>query len=422
MVSTSTTVNLRAMTPPSQGRDRPADHHHDDLDVEIVVPVYNEQDQLAAHVRRLARYVAGHVPLKVRITIVDNASTDDTWAIAQALITELSTVRVMHLPVKGRGRALRAAWQASDAKVLAYMDLDLSTDLAALLPLVAPLLTGHSDLAIGSRLAASSRVVRGPKREILSRGYNILVRTALATRFSDAQCGFKAIRADRAALLLPLVQDNGWFFDTELLVLAEKAGLRIHEVPVDWVDDPNSTVDIGKTVAGDLRGVARLARDLGAGRIPITSISEQILDTAAPRSLAGQLWRFCIVGVISTLLYATIYLLARDDLGALWSNFIALGLSAVANTAMNRWYTFGLSGSGNRLTQQLQALAVVALGWMLTSEALIMIDAHHREPRPLLELTVLVVANLLVTTVRFLLMRSWVFRASQRDTARERVS
>jgi putative flippase GtrA/glycosyltransferase involved in cell wall biosynthesis len=410
------------MTPPSQGWDGPADHHHDVLDVEIVVPVYNEQDQLASHVRRLARYVARHVPLKVGITIADNASTDGTWSIAQVLAAELSMVRAMHLPVKGRGRALRAAWQASDAKVLAYMDLDLSTDLAALLPLVAPLLTGHSDLAIGSRLSASSRVVRGPKREILSRGYNILIRTTLATRFSDAQCGFKAIRADRAALLLPLVQDNGWFFDTELLVLAERAGLRIHEVPVDWVDDPNSTVDIGKTVAGDLRGIARLVTNLAAGRIPITSISKQILNTAAPRSLAGQLWRFCTVGVISTLLYATIYLLTRDDLGALWANFIALGLSAVANTALNRWYSFGLSGSGNRLSQQLQALAVVALGWMLTSGALIMIDAHHREPRPFLELTVLVVANLLATTVRFLLMRSWVFRARQRDAARERVS
>ncbi len=418
MIYTSSTVNLKHMTPPAPGS---AGWTADAPDVDIVVPVYNEQDQLATHVRRLADYVAGHVPLKVRITIADNASTDDTWAIARDLAAELPMVQAMHLPAKGRGRALRAAWQASDAKVLAYMDLDLSTDLAALLPLVAPLLTGHSDLAIGSRLAASSRVVRGPKREILSRGYNILIRTALATRFSDAQCGFKAIRADRAALLLPLVQDNGWFFDTELLVLAERAGLRIHEVPVDWVDDPDSTVDIGKTVAGDLRGIARLVKDLAAGRIPVTSISQEILNSAAPRSLAGQLWRFCTVGVISTLLYATIYLLARDDLGALWANFTALGLSAVANTAMNRWYTFGLSGSRNRLVQQLQALAVVTLGWILTSGALLMIDAHHRDPRPFLELTVLLVANLLVTTVRFVLMRSWVLHSWEHDAALERV-
>ncbi len=409
------------MTPSPAGPDS-GPRHTAGLDVDIVVPVYNEQDQLAEHVRRLAEYVAGHVPLQVRITIADNASTDDTWAIAEKLAAELSIVHAIHLPGKGRGRALRTAWQASDAKVLAYMDLDLSTDLAALLPLVAPLLTGHSDLAIGNRLAASSRVVRGPKREILSRGYNILIRTALATRFSDAQCGFKAIRADRAALLLPHVQDNGWFFDTELLVLAEKAGLRIHEVPVDWVDDPDSRVDIRQTVAGDLRGIARLVRDLAVGRIPITSISEQILNTAAPRSLAGQLWRFCAVGVISTLLYATLYLLTRDDHGAFWANFFALGISAVANTAMNRWYTFGLSGSGHRVRQQLQALVVVGLGWASTSTGLMLIDAHHREPRPFLELSVLVVANLAVTTIRFVMMRSWVSAAHQSQSVLERAA
>ena len=379
-------------------------------DVEIVVPVYNEQDQLAPHIRRLASYVAEHLPVRVRITIADNASTDDTWSIAEKLAAEMPAVLAMHLAEKGRGRALRTAWAASDAKVLVYMDLDLSTDLAALLPLVAPLLSGHSDLAIGSRLAASSRVVRGLKRESLSRGYNFLIRAALATRFSDAQCGFKAIRADCAVVMLPLVQDNGWFFDTELLVLAEKAGLRIHEVPVDWIDDPGSTVDIAKTVTGDLRGIARLVRDLAGGRIPFGSISDQILTRGAPRSLAGQVLRFSAVGVISTLLYATIYLLGRDDLGALTANFFALGVAAVANIAMNRSYTFGLSGSGHRLRQQLQAFAVVVLGWVCTSSALLLIDAHHRGPRPVLELTVLVVANLVVTAVRFALMRSWFFR------------
>ena len=144
------------------------------------------------------------------------------------------------------------------------MDVDLSTDLAALLPLVAPLLSGHTDLAIGTRLARSSRVVRGAKREVISRCYNLLLRAALAPRFSDAQCGFKAIRADRARELLPLVEDTGWFFDTELLVLAERAGLRIHEVPVDWVDDPDSRVDIVATALADLKGIARLRRALAA--------------------------------------------------------------------------------------------------------------------------------------------------------------
>src|SRR6476620_6478512 len=145
------------------------------------------------------------------------------------------------------------------------MDVDLSTDLRALLPLVAPLLSGHSDLAIGTRLSRSARVVRGPKREVISRCYNLLLRTTLRTGFSDAQCGFKAIRADRARELLPEVEDTSWFFDTELLVLAERRGLRIHEVPVDWVDDPDSRVDILATAMADLRGIVRLARNVRHG-------------------------------------------------------------------------------------------------------------------------------------------------------------
>src|SRR5207247_7657599 len=182
----------------------------------------------------------------------DNASTDATPQVAARLAAELEGVDVLRLEEKGRGRALRAAWSRSDARVVGYMDVDLSTDLRALLPLVAPLLSGHSDVAIGSRLARGARVVRGPKRELISRAYNTLLSTTLRARFSDAQCGFKAIRADRAQELLPLVHADSWFFDTELLVLAERMGLRIHEVPVDWIDDPDSRVDIVSTAIGDL--------------------------------------------------------------------------------------------------------------------------------------------------------------------------
>jgi glycosyltransferase involved in cell wall biosynthesis len=212
--------------------------------LDVVAPVYNERAALTASVQRLHRYLADSLPYSARITIADNASTDDTASIAARLAEELAGVRVMRLQQKGRGRALHAVWSTSDSPVLAYMDVDLSTDLAALEPLVAPLISGHSDLAIGTRLARSARVVRGPKREIISRCYNLLLRSTLSAKFSDAQCGFKAIRADVAHPLLPHVVDTGWFFDTELLVLAERAGLRIHEVPVDWVDDPDSRVDI----------------------------------------------------------------------------------------------------------------------------------------------------------------------------------
>jgi glycosyltransferase involved in cell wall biosynthesis len=227
--------------------------------VEVVLPVHNEQAGLAASVARLHAWLAGQFRYPYRLTIADNGSTDATGRIADQLAAELPGVSVLHLPQKGRGRALVAAWSASSAPVLAYMDVDLSTDLACLPPLVAPLLAGTADLAIGTRLAVGARVVRGPLRELLSRGYNLLLRGALGARFSDAQCGFKAIRKEVADRLLPRVRDHGWFFDTELLVLAQRAGLRIHEVPVTWVDDPDSRVALVPTAVADLCGVARLA-------------------------------------------------------------------------------------------------------------------------------------------------------------------
>src|ERR1700734_1853858 len=239
------------------------------LQVDIVVPVRNEERDFAPSVQRLVGYLRAGFPFTARVTIADNGSTDGTWAIADRLAREYDEVRAVRMEEPGRGRALRAIWSQSDAEVLAYMDVDLSTDLNALLPLVAPLLSGHSDVAIGSRLAWGSRVVRGPKREIISRGYNLLLRTTLGAGFSDAQCGFKAIRADQARQLLPLVEDRGWFFDTELLVLAERAGLRIHEVPVDWIDDADSRVDIVATALGDLRGMARVGYGLATGAIKV---------------------------------------------------------------------------------------------------------------------------------------------------------
>jgi glycosyltransferase involved in cell wall biosynthesis len=227
-------------------------------DVEIVIPVYNERLALEGSVRMLYAYLSTSFPFTWQITIVDNASTDGTLPLARRLMYELPEVGAMHLPAKGRGRALRTAWLASHAKVVAYMDVDLSTDLAALLPLIAPLMSGHSDLAVGTRLHRAARVRRSAKRELISRSYNRLLRLVLRARFSDAQCGFKAIRTDAAHQLVPLVEDQEWFFDTELLVLAQREGLRIHEVPVDWVEDLDSRVDIVSTALADLRGVGRL--------------------------------------------------------------------------------------------------------------------------------------------------------------------
>jgi len=236
----------------------PARRRSELLDVEIVIPVHNERLALEGSVRMLHGYLSATFPFSWQITIVEGASTDGTLQIARRLMYELPRVGAMHVPAKGRGRALRTAWSVSRAEVLAYIDVDLSTDLNALLPLVAPLLAGHSDLAIGTRLAPGARVIRSRRRELISRAYNRLLALALRAHFSDAQCGFKAIRAGAAAELLPLVQDGAGFFDTELLVLAQRRGLRIHEVPVDWVEGAGSRVDVVPTALADLRGVARL--------------------------------------------------------------------------------------------------------------------------------------------------------------------
>src|SRR5450755_4936648 len=267
-------------------------------DVEIVVPVRDEEHDLAPSIRRLHAYLTAGFPFTTCITIADNDSRDGTWAQAQELAAELSGVRAVRLEQPGRGRALRAAWQASQATVLAYMDVDLSTDLNALLPLVAPLLSGHSDVAIGTRLARGARVIRGPRREVISRGYNLLLHTVLGARFSDAQCGFKAISRARARVLLPLTRDTGWFFDTELLILAQQAGLRIHEVPVDWIDDSDSRVKVVATILADLRGIARLGFGLLRGSITVPFLGDLAPPAkhgpglpgqdGAPRSVAGQ--------------------------------------------------------------------------------------------------------------------------------------
>jgi len=385
--------------------------------VDIAIPVYDEEADLEASVRRLHGFLSTELPFSFRITVVDNASTDHTWAIARSLESELPGVLAVHLEEKGRGRALRHVWSRSEAAVLAYMDVDLSTDLAAVLPLVAPLLSGHSDMAIGTRLAHGARVVRGTKREVISRCYNFLLRATLSTGFSDAQCGFKAIRADRARALLPLVKDTGWFFDTELLFLAELAGMRIHEVPVDWVDDPDSRVDLVTTAVEDLKGVARLARGLVTGSLPLTTLLESASAeraVAARPGLFAQLARFSVVGVVSTAAYVLLYVALRGAMGALGANALALFVTAVANTAVNRGVTFGVRSPKDHLRHQLQGIVVFTLGLALTTGALAAL--HGLAPRVGrgLEIAVLVIAGAVATVVRFALFRSWVFPGASR--------
>jgi glycosyltransferase involved in cell wall biosynthesis len=232
--------------------------------INITVPVLNEEAQLAENVGKLRTFLRGQTRFTWEIVIADNGSTDRTPEIAEELGRQWPEVRTVHLAVKGRGRALREVWNESPAEILSYMDVDLSTDLEAFWRLIAPLAEGRYDVATGSRLLPTSQTTRCWKRELISHAYNRLVRVCFRTRFSDAQCGFKAITRKAAAELLPLVEDDAWFFDTELLVWAERCGYRILDLPVRWVEDCDSRVKILRTSWQDLRGLWRLRRSLAA--------------------------------------------------------------------------------------------------------------------------------------------------------------
>lgn len=379
--------------------------------VDVVIPVHNEAHVLAASVRRLHAYLLEGFPYAFRIVIADNASTDATWRVARELEHELVHVRAVHLDAKGRGRALRKVWAESDSDVVAYMDVDLSTDLDAFLPLVAPLVSGHSDLAIGTRLARSSEVVRGPKREVVSRTYNLLLRGVFAARFSDAQCGFKAARTVVAQALLPHVHDEAWFFDTELLLLAERNGLRIHEVPVDWTDDPDSRVDVLRTALDDLRGMARVARRMAAGTFRV-SVPARVREARLPRGMREQLPSFAAIGVVSTCAHLLVYVLLRaGGSGPLAANAIALTITTIANTAANRRYTFGVRGRAGRWLHQVQSGLAFLVGLGTSSAALGLVHLWSAHPTRWIEVCALIGSGVVSTIVRFVLLRSWVFRA-----------
>lgn len=385
--------------------------------VDVVIPVYNEERALPGCLRVLRSYLDDRFPFEWTITVVDNASTDGVLRVAGELAKSDDRVRVLHLDRKGRGHALRTAWEYSDADVVVYMDVDLSTSLDALLPLVAPLVNGHSDIAIGSRLAPGARTVRSPRREVISRCYNTMVRLTHGTRFSDAQCGFKAARTDVVRPLLAHVRDDGWFFDTELLLLAEHNGLRVQEVPVDWVEDLDSRVRIVSTAMADVRGLARVARAkvTGAARVP------ELPRRPEPRSahpdavlatreggLRRQLWTFGLIGLASTAATAVLYALLRSWSPPLVANLIALVGVTLLNTEANRRLTFAGAGASPQRVH-LQSLVVFALYYALTSGALLALQTMVAQPSRWLEVAVLLAASVIGTAGRFVLLRTWVF-------------
>ncbi len=227
--------------------------------VDVVIPCYNETGVLRESVARTLRLFGDHPEFEWNLVIADNGSTDGTGELALRLAAEDSRVRALVLTVKGRGLALREAWLGSEASVVAYMDADLSTDLSHLPPLIGMVASDECDIAIGTRLAKGSKTKRQPRREITSRGYVALIRLFFPRlRISDAQCGFKALNRKAVEAVVPEIKNRMWFFDTELLILAQRQGLRIRELPVRWVEDRDSKVNVLKTAAEDIRGLLRM--------------------------------------------------------------------------------------------------------------------------------------------------------------------
>jgi glycosyltransferase involved in cell wall biosynthesis len=382
--------------------------------VEVAIPVFNEADMLEASTRRLRAYLDESFPFESTIRIVDNASTDGTWDIAVQLANTLPGVSALRLEEKGKGRAVRAAWSTSSAQIVCYMDVDLSTDLGGLLPLVAPLLSGHSDVSIGSRFANGAHVLRGARREVVSRLYNVLLlRGALRPRFTDATCGFKAARRETAQALLPLVRDEQWFFDTEFLILAERNGFRIHEVPVDWVDDSDSRVHVASVAKEDLRGVFRLIRNRATGQDRLMHLSG-----TGNHLHSSQSTRYASVGIVSTIAYLAVFFLLRDRLGTYAANVIALAISTIGNTIAHAIFTFGpRSGVSMRQVATAGGLGFVT-GVALTTLVLVL-ENTFGVFNASSEVVAILIGIIASAFVRLTLLRSFAFRTHTLRAGRE---
>ncbi|MFE0520889.1 glycosyltransferase [Streptomyces sp. NPDC058954] len=421
MTHTSSSLPIARRFQPASRADVPGSTTAHTPTVEVVIPVYNEERALPGCIRTLHARLRDQLPYPWRITVADNASVDRTLAVARELSEELPGVGVHHLERKGRGLALRTVWARSDADIVVYMDVDLSTGLDGLLPLIAPLASGHSDLAIGSRLATGARTVRGPRRELISRCYNALIRLTHGAHFSDAQCGFKAARTDVLRPLLAKAEDDAWFFDTELLLLAEHNGLRIHEVPVDWVEDVDTRVDVVGTAVDDLKGLWRMARlkASGAARVPVprrpgpaAEHPDAVLAPDAARSqLAWQIGCFVLVGVASTAGQALLYWLLRGWWQPAAANFVSLLVLTLLNTEANRRLTFRYAAEGVGAGRaHLGAGALFVVGYIFTSAAVLLFREAVPDASAAAETLVLAASSVLVTALRFLVLRLAVFR------------
>ncbi|MBB0242803.1 glycosyltransferase [Streptomyces alkaliphilus] len=386
--------------------------------IEIVVPAHNEERALPGCLRTLHARLRDELPYPWHITVVDNASTDRTLEVARELAAELPRVRVVHLDRKGKGLAVRTVWGSSEADIVAYMDVDLSTGLDGFLPLIAPLVSGHSDLAIGSRLAPGARTLRGLRREFVSRSYNALIRFTHGVRFSDGQCGFKAARTRVIRPLLEVARDDRFFFDTELLLLADHNGLRVHEVAVDWVEDVDTRVNIMGTAMRNVLGLWRMARLKATGRAraavtprpgPVAEHPNAVLRPRAERGvLTREVGYFLAIGLASTIGHALLYWLLRFWWSPPAANLVALVALTVLNTEAHRRLTFRGAPAGP-VRAHVGSVVLFVLGYAMTTSAVLCFRHLADEPSHLAEVVTLAAASAVVTVVRFLALKLVVF-------------
>lgn len=231
----------------------------------VVIPTLNEATVIEKNLQTVILSFSSLLKnYEWQILVADNGSTDDTVALVQKLAAAEPKLTVWHTDKKGRGQALRTVWLNNEADIYAYMDADLATDLA-FVPLLFQTLD-KADIAIGTRLQKKSKTSRSFFRELSSRVYNTLVRQIISLKISDTQCGFKAIKKEVAQKILPLTTHEGWFFDTELLALANLFSFKIKELPVQWNETPDgrrkSSVKVLATAWDDIVHLIKLRKKI----------------------------------------------------------------------------------------------------------------------------------------------------------------
>jgi glycosyltransferase involved in cell wall biosynthesis len=355
----------------------------------IMLPVYNEAPTLKRSIASLQPFLSDPIltsNAQVKVVLVDNASTDDTSQIGAELADEYDNVEYLRLEHKGRGYALKTAWLQSDADVVAYMDIDLSTSLAHLNDLVLPLLNDEADIVFGSRLSKNSSVTgRSLTREVLSRGYNKLLKFFMAADFKDAQCGFKAIRRDVFEKLAPNIKDKEWFFDTELLLQSEYNKYRMLELPVVWVDDPDSKVKLARTVRADLKGMARVYRK------------------EKPYAPFHRLFSFGVIGLITTVGYGVMYYLLTRVLHPQLAILLTLSAMTLINVSLNRHFTYRKTTSADISIHYIVGVTAFLLSWAISGGGLYVIEKIHGPFSAVHETFIVVGLSLVGTVIKYVL-------------------